>query len=57
MGAVESTQESGVEKFADSVNIKNETGSTWHGQDNMSTGFTPYGSGNANYYAKVKLSY
>ena len=45
MGAVESSLESGVEKFADSVSTKNKNGSTWHGQDNMSTEISPYGPG------------
>lgn len=57
MGAVESSLESGVEKFADSVSTKNKNGSTWHGQDNMSTEISPYGPGNAIDYAKIKVRY
>ena len=57
MGAVESSLESGVKTFADSVSTKNENGSTWHGQDKMSTGISPNGPGNANDYAKIKVRY
>ena len=49
MGAAESSEESGVIRFVDSVNIRHEKQSTSHGQEDTSTDYVPQGKGNARF--------